>query len=83
MMARTQSMDTTPGPDAVQFELLRRMTPEEKAALFTSLTLAVQDLAMAGMRERYPTESEHQLRLRLAEQRLGEETVRRIWRSHP
>jgi hypothetical protein len=59
------------------------MTPEEKANLFTSLTFAVQELAMAGMRLRHPNDSDDTLRLRLAVQRLGEETVRRVWHWQP
>jgi len=67
----------------MQFALLLRMTPEQKADLLTSLTFAVQELAMAGMRQRHPDESDDQLRLRLAAQRLGEETVRRVWHWPP
>jgi len=82
-MSRPQSSDTTPEADAMQFELLRRMTPEQKATLLTNLTLAVQELAMAGMRARHPDDSDDQLRLRLAVQRLGPETVLRVWHWQP
>jgi hypothetical protein len=82
-MPHVQSPDTSPAAEAVQFELWRRMTPVEKVDLFTGLTLAVQELAMAGMRLRYPNESDDTIRLRLAVQRLGEETVRRVWHWQP
>lgn len=73
------SPDTTAEADEKQFELLRGMTPEEKGVVFTNLTLAVQDLAMAGRRLRHPGATDDELRLRLAAERLGEDTVRRIW----
>ncbi len=82
-MVRTQSLDTSPSAEAIQFDLWRKMTPEQKADLFTSLTLAVQELAMAGMRQRHPGEADETLRLRLAVQRLGAETVRRVWHWQP
>ncbi len=75
--------DTNLAADEVQFELLRRMTPEQKGALLTNLTLSVQELAMSGMRERHPHASDEELRLRLAVQRLGEETVRQVWGWQP
>jgi len=82
-MLQSQSPDTSPAAEAVQFDLWRRMTPVEKADLFTGLTLAVQELAMAGMRLRHPNDSDDTIRLRLAVQRLGEETVRRVWHWQP
>jgi len=78
-MRKAQSSDTSLHADDVQFEILRRMTPLERAALMTALTLAVQDLAMAGVRTRHPSASDDELRLRLAVQRLGAETVRKVW----
>jgi hypothetical protein len=55
------------------------MTPQQKAEIFTGLTLAVQELAMAGLRQQFPDASEDELRLRLAARRLGNDLVRRIW----
>ena len=75
--------DTSPDADSAQFQLLRRMTPQQRAEIMTALTFAVQDLAMAGVRQRFPGESEDQLRLRLAADRLGENAVRRIWPNQP
>lgn len=54
------------------------MSPEEKAATFTALTMAVQELALAGLRQRYPAATEDELRLRLAVRRLGADVVRRV-----
>lgn len=71
--------DTSVNAARVQSELLRAMSPQQRAEILTALTLAVQDLAMAGLRQVYPNASDDELRLRLAARRLGEETVRRIW----
>ncbi len=78
-MARMHSRDTSEHADEVQFELLRAMTPQQRAEIFTALTLAVQDLAMAGLRLQYPNATDDELRLRLAARRLGNDLVRRIW----
>ena len=75
--------DTTAAADAVQFELLRAMTPMQRAEIFTGLTLAVQELAMAGLRLQFPSASDDELRLRLAARRLGNDLVRRIWGWSP
>jgi hypothetical protein len=71
--------DTSERADAVQFERLRAMSPLERAEVFTALTFAVQDLAMAGLRLQFPGASDDELRLRLAARRLGDDVVRRIW----
>ena len=59
--------DTSLDIEQRQVEAWRRMTPAEKAALITGLTAAAFDLALAGVRHRYPgaTEREHFLRLAL------------------
>jgi hypothetical protein len=78
-MSNGRPSDTSATADEVQFAILRSMTPQQKAEIFTGLTLAVQELAMAGLREQFPDASEDELRLRLAARRLGNDLVRRIW----
>ncbi len=78
-MPRSHSRDTTERADEIQFEILRGMTPQQRGEIFTALTLAVQDLAMAGLRQQYPSANDDELRLRLAARRLGNDVVRRIW----
>ena len=79
----TRPRDTSARADEVQFELLRAMTPQQRAEIFTALTLAVQDLAMAGLRLQYPNATDDELRLRLAARRLGDDVVRRVWGWSP
>ena len=77
--------DTTPEAWAKQFELYRRMSAAEKAAGVRGITLAVNALALAGLRQQYPSASPAELRLRLAVRRLGEDIVARAygWRAPP
>ncbi len=82
-MSRFRPADTSERADEVQFELLRKMSSQQRAELFTSLTLAVQELAMAGLRLRFPDATEDELRMRMAVQRLGADTVRKVWGWSP
>lgn len=66
-MRRTPlSLDTSRAIEEAQIEGWRRMTLEQKAAVVSSLTRAVIDLAKAGIRERHPDASPEEQRLRLA-----------------
>ena len=78
-MASGRPADTSERADEVQFEILRRMTVQQRAELFTQMTLAVQELAMAGLRRQYPNATDDELRLRLAARRLGNDVVRKVW----
>lgn len=73
-------MDTPLDVEARQLERWRTMTCEEKGALITGLCQSVHDLAMAGLRQRYPTASERELFLRMAVLRLGRDLALRV---HP
>ena len=71
--------DTTAAIEAIQSELYRRMTFEQKARRVTELTAGACLLALAGLRQRHPGASEQELLLRLAALRLGAETVARVY----
>jgi len=75
--------DTTPEAWAKQFGLYRRMSSVQKADGIRSLTLAVNALALAGLRRQYPAAGESELRLRLTVLRLGEELVARAYGWRP
>jgi hypothetical protein len=70
------SADTTPDVERRQIDGWRRMSPAEKAALITGLTRAACDLAMAGVRARYPEASPREQFLRLAIVTLGPDLAR-------
>jgi len=59
--------------------LYARMTPAEKLARVRELTLAVNALALAGLRARHPDESEGELLLLLARRRLGADLAARVY----
>lgn len=75
--------DTTPEAWAKQFELYRGMSPVQKAAGIRAITLAVNRLALAALRQEYPAASEAELGLRLAGRRLGEELVAQAYGWRP
>lgn len=77
-MSSGHSLDTSPAADRIQFERLRAMSPEQRGAILTALTLTVQELALAGLRQRYPVATEDELWLRLAVRRLGADVVQRV-----
>ncbi len=71
--------DTSAAAQAVQDALWRRASPAEKLVQVARLSRAVEQLAIAGLRHRYPTEGERELFLRRAASRLGPELVSRIY----
>lgn len=69
--------------ERVRLELLRKMTPQQKARLVSELTLAVQQLAFAGIRQTDPAASDDEIWLRLSARRLGRDTVRNMYGFDP
>jgi hypothetical protein len=55
------------------------MTPAEKLRRMSEITLAANQLALAGLAARHPNESPQQLLLRLARLRLGDDLVDRAY----
>lgn len=79
-MARPfQLDDTSTDVRKVQQALYASMTPAEKLMRMSQLTLAVNELALAGLTARYPDESRQELLLRLARLRLGDDLVDRVY----
>lgn len=79
MDQRSQLDDTSADARRVQQALYASMTPAEKLRRMSELTLAVNQLALAGLALRYPRESRGDLLLRLARLRLGDELVDRVY----
>ena len=65
------SLDTSREVERLQVERWRRATPAEKLAVVSGLTQAVYGLALAGVRQRYPTALPREQFLRLAVLTLG------------
>ena len=77
--SRPLSHDTTAQAEAVQFDLLRKLTPAVKARKVDELTVAANCYALAGLRERHPGAPERELWLRLAALRLGDDLVSKAY----
>jgi len=71
--------DTTADAQAKRDELLRAMSGEERLRIAEELTLGVQQLAFAGLRQRYPDLHDDELWLKLAARRLGVDVVRKVY----
>jgi hypothetical protein len=75
--------DTRPEVRHLIIEGYRRMSPGEKLARVRSLNLAVQQLALAGIRARHPGISDREAQLRLASLRLDRDTMIRVFDWDP
>ena len=81
--ARRPLDDTSPAARAVLTAAYARMSPAEKIERMRAVTLAANRLGLAGLRDRYPDDSEGTLLLRLAQVRLGDELTRRAYGALP
>lgn len=69
----TQSRDTSPEAEQVLIELLRQAPVWRKWQITQNLRHTAKNLAMVGLRTRFPQASEVELQRRLAAHFLGEE----------
>jgi hypothetical protein len=74
-----RSSDTVPEVEKLQIDRLRQMPPWRKLALLGEMNRTVRMLALAGLRDRYPDESQAQHRRRLADLMLGPELAARVY----
>jgi hypothetical protein len=72
------SADTTPEAEQVLFDLLGKKTPAEKLQMVSRMNSTVRSLARAGLRARYPSENDLQLKFRLAELLYGIDVANKI-----
>ena len=70
--------DTSAAAQAIQDGLLRRASPGEKLAQVAQLSRMVDQLAMAGLRQRHPNADDEMIRYLRAELRLGRELAARV-----
>jgi hypothetical protein len=71
--------DTSVTALAVHDALLRRASPAEKLAQVARLSRVVDQLSLAGLRQRYPTADDEEISYRRAELRLGRELAARVY----
>jgi hypothetical protein len=75
--------DTHPDVERLQVERLRQMPAWRKVALMAEMGESVRTLALAGLRQRYPTDTPVQRRRRLADLLLGPELAARAYGPSP
>ena len=68
---RPQSPDTDVAAERYLFDRLRDLPPWRKAEMLSASTRAAYDLAMAGLRQRYPSATVEESRKRYAALVLG------------
>ena len=73
------SRDTSAESERMQVELWRAMSPLEKLSLVSAISRNVQELSLAGIRERHPRATEDELLIRLAVLKLGAELAQRAY----
>jgi hypothetical protein len=79
----TLSRDTASDIEQMQIEHLRRMPAWRKLALVGEMNRAVQAMALAGLRQRHPDDTQEQRRRRLALLVLGAELATRAYGPGP
>jgi hypothetical protein len=79
----TLFLDTRPEAEALLIRLLQSTPPWRKMEMVDQLNQSVKLLALTGLRQRYPTESEVLLRRRLADLLLGEEIAFKAYGPFP
>jgi hypothetical protein len=72
--------DTHPDAEAVQFELLRRMTPSRKLEMVFKLTAAVVGFSRQGIRDRHPGLTDREVDLMFIEMNYGKELAEGVQR---
>ena len=75
---RLQAEDTSYEIELLLLERWRAMTPEEKAALTAQASRDLRSLTLAGLRQRMPEASEHELGIRFAALAYGKDLVKRV-----
>ncbi|MEZ5064058.1 MAG: hypothetical protein R3B81_04945 [bacterium] len=71
--------DTSPEASRVLAEIYRKMPAWRKLQLVEDANRTARELTMAGLRSRYPEESDDRLWRRYLELTLGEELTRKVY----
>lgn len=71
--------DTRPEIVALQYRLLRQVSPARKLAMLGEMNQTVKILVLSGLRTRYPADSPEKLRRRLADLLLGSDLALRVY----
>jgi hypothetical protein len=75
--------DTSPDSERVQIEILRSMPAWRRWQLLEDLIVTTRELALAGLRERFPHAGPRELHRRLATLLLGTELATKVYGAEP
>ena len=79
----TKLTDTSAEAERVQIEILRAMPSWRKLRLWNDLNMGMRQVALSGLRERFPNASPEELRRRLATLLLGPELAAKAYGPEP
>jgi hypothetical protein len=74
--------DTPPNAERVLIELMRQAPAWRKLYLLGQLNLTVKELALSGLRQRYPQAGEVEIHRRLADLILGPELAAKVYGAY-
>lgn len=77
------SPDTTPEAQRMQYELMRRLSPEQKLSLALALTETMRQLVLADVHHRFPEAGPEEIRRRFISRVLAREDVIRAYGFDP
>jgi hypothetical protein len=80
---REMNWDTSPEAEAVLFKLWRETPAWRKLEMMDGLNRTARQLALMGLRRRFPDASSEELRRRLASIALGDELAERVYGPLP
>jgi len=77
------SPDTTPQAQRKHYELMRKLSPEQKLSLAFAVTDATRQLVLADLKHRFPQASEEEIRRRFIARVLPRDDVIRAYGFDP
>lgn len=75
--------DTTQKARLIHEDVLRRKSPQQRLRTAQELTIGLQRIAFAAMRQRSPELTEDEIWMRLAARRLGREIALKVYGREP
>jgi hypothetical protein len=77
------SPDTTEDAQRKHYELMQRLTPEQRLSMAFALTDATRQLVLADLKHRYPDADSEELRRRFIARVLSRQDVIRVYGFDP
>lgn len=77
------SPDTTPEAQRKHYDLMRRLSPEQKLSMAFALTDATRTLVLADLKHRFPDADENEIKRRFIARVLSREDVIRAYGFDP